>query len=82
MATKSSKKKTTKGQCKKEDNPWTYQQNLTLLLETDELSIDNYLLYPVGISTLSSLCCSKLQRIEMMNYIGYLVTWWAKQWTS
>ena len=43
MASKSSKKKTTKGQCKKEDNPWTYQQNLTLLLETDKLSTDELL---------------------------------------
>ena len=32
-----------KGQCKKDDNPWTYQQNLTLLLETDKLSIDELL---------------------------------------
>ena len=29
-----------KGQCKNDDNPWTYQQNLTLLLETDKLSRD------------------------------------------
>ena len=82
MASKSSKKKTKTSQGKKEDNPWTYQQNLTVLLETDKLSIDELLTYPVGISIVSSLCCSKLLRIEMMNCIGYLVTWWAKQWTS
>ena len=43
MASKSSKKKTMKGQCKNDDNPWTYQQNLTLLLETDKLSMDELL---------------------------------------
>ena len=43
MASKSSKKKMMKCQRKNDDNPWTYQQNLTLLLETEKLSIDELL---------------------------------------
>ena len=43
MASKSSKKKTMNGQHKNDDNLWTYHQNLTLLLETDKVSIDDLL---------------------------------------
>ena len=43
MASKSCRKKMMKGQHKNDDNPWTYQQNLTLLLETDKLSRDELL---------------------------------------
>ena len=43
MATKSRRKKTMKGQRKNDDNLWTYQQKLTLLLETDKLSRDELL---------------------------------------
>ena len=43
MASKSSKNKMMKGQNYNDDDPWSYQQNLTLLLETDKLSIDELL---------------------------------------
>ena len=43
MASKSHRKKTMKGKRKNNDNPWTYQQNLTFLLETDKLSRDELL---------------------------------------
>ena len=43
MATKSHRKKTKKGQHKNDDNPWTYQQKLTLLLETDKPARDELL---------------------------------------
>ena len=43
MVSKSSKEKS---QGKKEDNLWTYQQNLTFLLETDKLAIDELLTLP------------------------------------
>ena len=32
-----------KGQHKSEENPWTYQQNLALLLQTDKLTRDELL---------------------------------------
>ena len=37
------RKKAVKGQRKSEENPWTYQQNLALLLETDKLTRDELL---------------------------------------
>ena len=43
MATKSHRKKMVKGQHKSEENPWTYQQNLALLLQTDKLTRDELL---------------------------------------
>ena len=43
MASKLHRKKMMKGQHKNDDNPCTYQQNLTLLLETDKLSRDELL---------------------------------------
>ena len=43
MASKLHRKKMMKVQCKNDDNPWTYQQNLTLLLEINKLSRDELL---------------------------------------
>ena len=46
MESKSGRKKIVKGQRKGEENPWTYQQNLALLLETDKLTRDEILTLP------------------------------------
>ena len=46
METKSCRKKMVKGQHKGEENPWTYQQNLALLLETDKLTRNEILTLP------------------------------------
>ena len=43
MVTKSYRKKAVKGQCKSGENPWTYQHNLALLLESDKLTTDELL---------------------------------------
>ena len=43
MATKSHRKKAVKGQHKSEENPWTCQHNLPLLLESDKLTKDELL---------------------------------------
>ena len=43
METKLRRKKVVKCQRKSEENPWTYQQNLALLWETDKLTRDEIL---------------------------------------
>ena len=43
MATKLHRKKIVKDQRKSEENPWTYQLNLALLLESDKLTREELL---------------------------------------
>ena len=75
MATKPRRKKAVKGQCKSEENPWTYQHNLPLLLESDKLTKDELL----SLTCRDKYCIKsmflKVLEIEMMNYTGYLETW-------